>query len=57
MGTEKAEEHIKRMEILRSGGEIPCPYCNRGKIRRKNDAVFLCDICGKGIVGRVPINY
>ena len=56
MGVERAEEHIKRMEILRNGGAIPCPYCSKGKIRKKNDAVFLCDMCGKGIVGRVKIS-
>lgn len=56
MGVEKAEEHIKRMEMLRNGGVIPCPYCSKGKIRKRNDAVFLCDTCGKGIVGRVNIN-
>ncbi len=56
MGVEKAEEHIKRMEKLRNGGVIPCPYCGKGKIRKKNDAAFLCDTCGKGIVGRVNIN-
>jgi hypothetical protein len=27
----------------------------RAKYEKKNDAVFLCNMCGKGIVGRVNI--
>lgn len=56
MSREKVEEGLQRMKVLRDGGTIDCPYCKEGKIRKKNDAVFLCDKCGKGIVGRVNIN-
>lgn len=56
MNPSKVEEHIERMNILRNGGEIRCPYCNKGKIHKKNKLVFLCDMCGKGIVGRTNIN-
>lgn len=55
MNNEKVEEHLQRMELIRKGGEIDCPFCKSGKIRKKNDAVFVCDKCGKGIVGRIAL--
>lgn len=55
MVNEKVNEHLKRMEALRKGAKIACPFCGKGQISKKNDAVFLCNSCGKGIVGRVNI--
>lgn len=55
INNEKVEEHLQRMELLRKGGEIDCPFCKKGKISRTNDIVFVCDKCGKGIVGRVAL--
>lgn len=55
MANEKVNEHLRRMEALRKGEKIDCPFCGKGQISKKNDAVFLCDSCGKGIVGRVNV--
>lgn len=54
---EKAKAHLQRMEDLRNGKTMDCPYCKKGKIRKKNDSVFLCDVCGKGIVPRIKIDF
>lgn len=56
MSSRKIEEHLQRMDALRKGEKINCPFCETGKIEKKNDAVFICNTCGKGIVGRVNIN-
>lgn len=56
MGSKKIEEHLQRMDALRRGEKINCPFCETGKIEKKNDVVFVCNTCGKGIVGRVNIN-
>ncbi len=55
MANEKVNEHLRRMEALRKGEKIDCPFCGKGQISKKNDAVFLCNSCGKGIVGRVNV--
>lgn len=55
MDDKKVREHLKRIEALRKGEKIECPFCRRGKLKKKNNAVFLCDICGRGIVGRADI--
>lgn len=41
---------MERMKFLRSGGEIDCPLCKKGKIKMRTPATFLCDYCGKGII-------
>ncbi|MEY8427790.1 hypothetical protein AALA00_08770 [Lachnospiraceae bacterium 46-15] len=56
MGNKKVKEHLQRMEALRRGEKIDCPFCGSGKIRKKNDVAFVCDTCGKGIVGRMKIS-
>lgn len=56
MRNRKIEEHLQRMEALQRGEKINCPFCGAGKIEKKNDAAFICNVCGKGIVGRVNIN-
>lgn len=53
--TEKAEKHLEIMNILRNGGTIECPFCNKGKVRALNEAVFSCDYCGRGMIGRKPL--
>lgn len=50
---ERTKQSLERMEILKAGGEIDCPLCNKGKIKMRTPATFLCDYCGKGII----INY
>lgn len=55
MANKKVNEHLRRMETLRKGEKIDCPFCGKGQISKKNDTVFLCDSCGKGIVGRVNV--
>ena len=56
MDMKSVERKKDTMEILRSGGEIECPFCKSGKIRMIIHAVFLCDKCGRGIVSRVKLD-
>lgn len=55
MENQKVNEHLKRMEALRGGEKMVCPFCGKGQISKRNNAVFLCNYCGKGIIGRVNV--
>ena len=55
MNSRKIEEHLQLMQSLQRGDKINCPFCGIGNIEKKNDAVFVCDTCGTGIIGRVNI--
>lgn len=54
---ERMDSINKRMEILRSGGSLECPFCKKGHIVMVNPSVFTCDKCGKGIVARVTLKH
>ena len=53
---EMLEEHENMMRLLRSGGKIPCPNCEDGHISRISEGAYICDKCGKGMIGRVNID-
>ena len=48
------EEMLKRsqtrIQLMKTGGTIPCPDCKKGRIKRINDFVFSCDNCGTSII-------
>lgn len=54
---ERITEFERRMQALRAGKAIECPYCKReGGLRMVNEAVYVCDSCGKGIIYRIPLH-
>lgn len=47
---ERSRKSEETLRILEAGGEIDCPLCKKGKIKKRTPAAFLCDHCGKGII-------
>lgn len=47
---ERRRKSAETLRILKAGGEIDCPFCKKGKIKKKTPAAFLCDHCRKGII-------
>ena len=56
-GVDNVKRHLQRMDALRRGEKIDCPFCGKGKISKKSEIAFTCDVCGKGIVGHKQMTY
>lgn len=53
MNENNSEGYSKSIKIMDEGGKILCPFCQKGYIKKMNDAVYICDNCRRGIVRRV----
>lgn len=43
---------LDRMEYLRRGGKLECPFCHEGIFSMVSPGVFQCDNCRHGVIGR-----
>lgn len=43
---------LDRMEYLRQGGKLKCPFCHEGIFSMVRPGVFQCDKCHRGVIGR-----
>lgn len=52
---EKKNSTLEKMDYMRNGGKLECPFCKKGMISMVSEEVFRCDKCNKAIVGRINI--
>ena len=52
---EKKNSTLEKMDYMRKGGSLECPFCKKGMMSMVSKGVFRCNKCNKAIVGRVNI--